>query len=287
MNIYSCVDSNNIKKIFVLFYSVFKNTKHFDNLNFFIITDKTIKEEIPEFLKNKVKISVINFDNKWNQILDNFNKNFYNRSSWCKSDLNFARFFIFELFPEIDRAIYLDWDMIVQEDIYELKKYYKIDRPIVCKMFNKWNIRKNIINEKSEINQDIIKIIENYVQIENFMNNESFNSGFYIVSKKHFEMSLLESLINKLIDFQSSYQVFKFGTQVIMNTLFNDQIFIDYKWNTNQINKDSKIIHWCGHRKPWDSDNEIWYSYFNELYFEKKTNDINKIINKKIIVKLV
>lgn len=291
MNIYSCVDSDNINKIFVLFYSIFNNTKHFDKLNFYIITDNHIKEDIPDFLKDKLSIKIIDFTKKWKQTLTQFNKHFYNRSSWCQSDLNFARFFFFTLFPEIDRVIYLDWDMIVQEDIYELIKVYNCDNPVVCKLYNNWNIRQNIINEELKIDETIIKKIETDFNVKELMKKDSFNSGFYIVSKKCFEMNSLSTLINKLINIQSEYKIFKFGTQVIMNLLFSgrleNSIFIDYKWNTNQISKESKIIHWCGHKKPWDSNDTIWYSYFNELYFIKKNNNINKKINKKLLVKLI
>jgi lipopolysaccharide biosynthesis glycosyltransferase len=291
MNIYSCVDSDNINKIFVLFYSIFKNTKHFDKLNFYIITDNNIKEKIPDFLENKLNIKIINFTNEWKEILNQFNKHFYDRSSWCQSDLNFARFFFFTLFPDIDRVIYLDWDMIVQEDIYKLIKFYNNDNPIVCKLYNKWNIRQNIINEKLKIDETLIKNIEIDFNVKDLMNKDSFNSGFYIVSKKHFEMKLLSTLINKLINIQSEYKVFKFGTQVIMNMLFNSNleknIFIDYRWNTNKISEKSYIIHWCGHKKPWDSHDTIWYNYFNELYFTKN-NDVNiKKINRNLLVKLI
>ena len=27
----------------------------------------------------------------------------------------------------------------------------------------------------------------------------------------------------------------------------------------------SKIIHWCGKKKPWDNDDKIWYKYYNQL----------------------
>ena len=38
MNIYSCVDGNNIDKIIVLFNSVYLNSSN-KNLNFYILTD--------------------------------------------------------------------------------------------------------------------------------------------------------------------------------------------------------------------------------------------------------
>jgi len=295
MNIYSCVDNNNIDKIFVLYYSIYKNTKHFNKLNFYIITDKEITCEIPIFLKEQLQIKIIKFTDEWELILNNFNKYFYNRSDWCKSDLNFARFFIFDLFPELDRFIYLDWDMIVQKDIYELKEFYDKDMPIVAMLFNQWNIHRNIIDEKKKIDTTILKLAEEELGQRDILNYKSsynsFNSGFYIVSKDDFILSKLSELINKLIKLQKEYQLFKFGTQVIMNLLFVNCKFIDYKWNTNQINEQSYIIHWCGHNKPWTTNDKIWESYRSKMLPSNIPSNVDnsdslKLINKNVLILL-
>ena len=149
MNIYSCVDNNNIDKIFVLFFSVFKNTNKKDKLKFYLITDDYPKIPIPDFLLDKLKIAVISFDEYWNKILDNFNENFYKMSSWCKSNLNFSRFFVFDLFPELNRVIYLDWDMIVQDDIFNLEESYNSDKIIVAQLRNNLKVKDNILIRKN------------------------------------------------------------------------------------------------------------------------------------------
>ena len=89
-----------------------------------------------------------------------------------------------------------------------------------------------------------------------------------MVSKKHFSLKKLNLLINQLINFQSKYLIFKFGTQVIMNLLTDDLEFIDYKWNTNEIVDSSKIIHWCGKKKPWDNEDKLWFKYYKSLTLE-------------------
>tara|TARA_B100000161_G_C33549465_1_gene414653 strand:- start:1422 stop:2243 length:822 start_codon:yes stop_codon:yes gene_type:complete len=267
MNIYSCVDVLNIEKIFVLYYSIYKNTKNYDKLRFYIITDEKPKSKIPEFLRGKLKLGIIKYDNYWNNIIDNFNDNFYKRASWCKSNLNFARFFIFYLFPEVERFIYLDWDMIVQDDIFNLYEYYLKSSLVVANLKNKENIKSNIINEIIIHNNRISYIVQKQFKVN--LLDKSFNSGFYIVGKKHFSLKKLNMLINQLINFQSKHGIFKFGTQVIMNLLTNDLEFIDYKWNTNEILENSKIIHWCGKNKPWDSQDEIWLKYYKSLALEQ------------------
>lgn len=273
MNIYSCVDHKNIDKIFVLYYSVFKNTKNFDNLNFFIITDDYPKIKIPKFLKSKIKIGIIKFDEYWTKILNEFNDNFYKKANWCKSNLNFARFFVFEIF-NIDRVVYLDWDMIVQRDIYDLIDKYLTDEIIVCNLKNNENILKNIILEPNKINIDD----NNYIK-ENFntsLKNQSFNSGFYIISRDHFNLQKMSKFINKLIFFQKKRNLFKFGTQIIMNLLPYKFNFIDYEWNCGLIDEKSYIIHYSGGNKPWKNNDKIWYKYYYGLYPKNEEITDNK-----------
>ena len=288
MNIYSCVDSINIEKIYVLFFSVYKNTNKFNDLKFHIITDSNNIKEVPKILKKNLKIKTIKFSKKWEETLINFNKYFYNKSSWCKSDMNFARFFIFELFPEIDRVIYLDWDMIVQKDIFGLKEFYEKEEPIVANMLNNWNVKENIINEGVRISKYKLSEFEKEFELDNLFAKKSFNSGFFIVSKDTFNLINLNILIVKLIDKQVENNMFKFGTQVIMNILFQNPIFIDYRWNTSNISEDNFILHWCGHKKPWVSNDKIWLKYYNELNFKpEKDKDLqNKKLNNKVLIYL-
>ena len=74
---------------------------------------------------------------------------------------------------------------------------------------------------------------------------------------------------------------------MLFNSNLESNIFIDYRWNTNKISNESYIIHWCGHKKPWDSHDTILYNYFNELYFTKNNDIIIKKINRNLLVKLI
>ena len=148
MNIYSCVDYKNIDKIIVLFNSCYINCSEKTLINFYIVTDSndTNNLSIPKNLIDKIKIKKVNFDNYWNNLLNNFNSCFYENSSWCKNDMNFARFLFFKLFPEIKRAIYLDWDMIVQGNIYDLIDQYNSTENMIISKINNKSIYHNIFN---------------------------------------------------------------------------------------------------------------------------------------------
>tara|TARA_B100001093_G_C26851357_1_gene1025315 strand:- start:3181 stop:4098 length:918 start_codon:yes stop_codon:yes gene_type:complete len=300
MNIYSCIDNKNISKIFVLFYSVFINCSNKNKLNFYLLIENNIDEIelnalIPNFLEGKIKIKSLESLSikKWHNTIKEFNKFFYIQGHKCNNIMNFARFFIFLAFPEIDRFIYLDWDMIVHTDILNLEKEYEKNELIVANSINFdfstivgniSNLSKrnfSILNAKKiidssifkidykKIKNDIIKkydaIIYNVTSHKNSAKDKSFNSGFYIVSKKMFDQESLYNLIHKLILIQKKEKVFRFGTQVIMNLLsIKNVIFVDYKWN-NKPDINNFISHWNGGDKPWESKDELWMKYFNEM----------------------
>lgn len=307
MNIYSCIDSKNIDKILILFYSILINNKKKEKLKFYLLIDKLENVVIPNFFKDILFIKEFNINEDWKNLMHNFNDTFYIDVPWCKNDMNFARFFIFNHFPEINRAIYLDWDMIVINDISNLKQYYnKIEKIIVsqleieqtilnssfCKNF-KYNTNINTLYTNNPTNKlklhSINKILESLnIKYDQLIKNKSFNAGFFIISKEHLENGKLYTFINILIQFQKTKKCFNFGTQTILNLMDIDKkFFIEKEWNyipylktcdiTNKetINTDNiNIIHWNGCNKPWTDKkgiNKIWWDYKNK--FLQITND--------------
>jgi len=332
MNIYSSVDNTNIDKIICLFNSVWINSnKELRNkLKFYLLVDELPDNlpYIPDEIKERLNIKPLNLNNEWIYLLNSFNSTFYKKSNWCKNDMNFARFLIFNHFPEIDRFVYLDWDMIVQEDIFKLEDYYNNKENMIIAECGKETIFSNIFTEEFRLQKNYqslfiksellkIKYHRGYKLLSNFIENpeksfriQGFNSGFYIVSKYHFEENYMRKLLKKLITVQKKYNCFNFGTQVVMNLMHvNERIYIDRSWNT--LPKDDcsniKIIHYNGRKKPWNVNehrkiDEIWEKYYFDLYpeekesYEKKKNKEvkkksikreKKIINKNLINYLI
>lgn len=287
MNIFSCVDYQNIDKIMVLFYSVYKNSTKPDDLNFYLIVDKDIDYEFPNFIKDKIKMKKLELNDIWNEIYNDFSKYFFVGSGHCNNLMNFARFFIFDLFPEIDRIIYLDWDMIVKSDIFKLESNYLSDKlvysqnktlykKLLYNIFNYYDyydkLSKIVFNYKG----NPIKIYPTEKKIKNYfkkytdrlnvdIEKDAFNAGFFIVSKDHFNLTKLEQIFLKLIEIQKEDPVFCHGTQIIMNLIDTKYEKISYLWNNNKNKKESYIFHWKGAQKPWIIKDPLWIKYKNEL----------------------
>ena len=300
MNIYSCVDFKNIDKIIILFYSVYLNADKSkrEQLKFYILVDDKpiLNHKIPSEISSRLFIKKINFDKKWIKLLNEFNDNFYKLSNWCKNNMNFARFLIFKAFPDIDRVIYLDWDMIVIGDIFELKKTYDDNEYIVGAELNKnqtifnnsfvqnfkYSNTVNSLNQKDKLKNHMVSKVMKYLSVNNnqMFNSMGFNAGFYIISKHHFDEIYLTELIRKLITIQSKLSCFNFGTQVVMNFIHIDKKkFVPKVWNhlpdLDEKSDDVKIIHWNGLNKPWDNKNEtinkLWWEYSKKIKLTNTT----------------
>lgn len=316
MNIYSSVDSSNLDKIIILFYSCYikANKKRRNELNFYILSDNDILPKLPAELKDKVFIRKLELYDKWEILKDQFNKYFYNKILWCKHDMNFGRFLFFKTFPNVDRVIYLDWDMIVQGDIFELEEYYdKKDRFVVAESNNKsvlLSVFDRLFYNKSKYSElfhkkNNLTLIKKILQNTSFDVNElkeinGFNAGFFIISKEHWKEEDLIELLTELILIQKKNQCFNFATQVVMNLQnLNNRLFVSKEWNhlPDHNNKNIKIIHWNGKKKAWKNKTEnnlIWWEYAYKLYPDRYKNikiqnyksEENKRINKNILNKL-
>lgn len=309
MNIYSTVDFLNLDKLIILFYSVLENSSRKNDLNFYILTDKISGNlpYIPKELDDKLKIREINLNTIWENLLENFNLNFYQEAKWCKHNMNFCRFLFFKIFPEVDRVIYLDWDMVVLKDIFLLEKEYNDFNKMIVSKTNESTVKNSIFTEKFRMSTSTyylarkIKPLIDYkkfnlickplnIKVDDLLNTSAFNAGFFIISKKHFQEDFLIKHIGRLIIIQEKLRCFNFGTQVVMNLMnLKDRFFIKKEWNhlpdleiIDKINN----IHYNGIEKPWNKqskENDIWFKYCKKVYPDWKYQ--NNKVEDEIIVK--
>ena len=298
MNIYSSVDGSNIDKIVALFNSVLinANKERQNELKFYLLVDK-FPDSIPKIpieLESKLLMKELNLTPNWVKTLEEFNNVFYKKSSWCKNNMNFARFLIFTHFPEVDRVVYLDWDMIMLADIFELEEKYKCYNDMIVANCGTQTLYSNIFvpefrfatnfkmlyarSPLERLKYHRCNVIFKYIGIElESVFNDGFNAGFYIVSKNHFEENFMLELLRKLIKAQTKFGCFNFGTQVVMNLMhLNNRQFVEKEWNHLPNIEDLhslKNIHWNGNKKPWNSrsdNNKIWIEYYLKVYPEKE-----------------
>lgn len=274
VNICMITDDNYIMPTSVAIHSMITN-KGEEQYNFYIITSNLSEEsekKFKDFEQNGVCINIIREDaeKRFNGLHQ------FRADSICVASLSaLLKFIIPDLFPQLDRILYLDGDIIVTSDLEEL---YNTDL--------KGNYIAAVIDSGTLYwTNEFISSVKHY-----------FNSGVMLMDlKKMREDHISEVLIETKRNLADSSLM----DQNVFNIVFNNKIKllpIQYnflplsleraksKWDINSLNKkygtaykteselylDAKIIHYSSKDKPWNYSEAsyayIWKHYYLSLY---------------------
>ncbi len=221
-------------------------------------------KKIMQFENENVKIEFVDVTNHIRIISEKL----YTRDYYSKS--TYFRLFIPDLFPEYDKALYLDCDIAILEDIANL---YNID------------IGTNLVGAAPDgavQTNDIFKIyVERVIGVNNY--NNYFNAGILIMN--------LEEM--RKFDFQEKF-VYLLGTikykvaqdQDYLNRMCKGRVkIIDDSWDKMPFSElfdegqKLNLIHYNLAFKPWHYDNILYEDYFWKI--AKKTEFYEEIIKMK------
>lgn len=260
--------------------SVFENTakRNWANIVIHILHDDTLTEiNRNRFIKLAEKYnSSINF---YNIKINNWNidKEFFEKALVRISLGALYRLALPKLLKNIDRVIYLDTDILVQIDIYDLYNI-SFDKFYLLAVSDDENMRNLYVKTRYYKNAGL-----NY--------RLYFNSGVLVLNLKEIQkFNLLNHCLVKLQQFN------KFADQDILNIIFKDKIkFIDDKFNTlvdiQNLSDDSiekflnekAILHFAGYLKPWNCANKevikLYYSYMAKTPWIKNNDDIIAVMS--------
>ncbi len=157
------------------------------------------------------------------------------------SKTTYYRFFIAEMFPEYEKAIYIDSDTIVQGDISEL---YMTD------------IGDSYLGACHE--QAMVQVDEYGTYVETVIGisrHNYFNAGILLINCKEFRLHLV---LDKFIEYLHVYDFVVTQDEDYLNLICKDHVFwLDQKWNTEIFGEipypieDACILHYIMTSKPW------------------------------------
>ena len=177
----------------------------------------------------------------------------------------FFRLFIANIFPEYDKGIYIDSDVVVPGDISEL---YNIDL--------KQNIIGACIDNSIQSIPQLTKYLEEAVGIPRL---EYINSGVLLMDLKQFREKSFSSHFLKLLNEYHFDSVAP--DQDYLNAICNGKIlYLNEEWDTmpadgKEMVKNPKLIHYNLFQKPWCYDNIQYADTFWK--YAKKTSYYNQI----------
>lgn len=268
INITLSLDENNVDGLLTVIKSIETNTTKFDDIFFYILIYDNI-DEIKRKIETvfpKIHMQIIEFY-KYTEHVNFLNENMYvnndlGKFEYIKNIMNFARFYIPQIF-DIDLCIYLDTDLVVNTDIFNIFNDSNLpakisdliiaspmNRPLDCMKFD------------SKLN----------------MKGDGFNTGVYILNVKYWRDNNFTKKCEEIMIDHKKNNLFNLGTQPIINLLYyNKCTNINKKWNitglgTNEIDINKLnagyILHWSGSKKPWlenGLNKEMWKKYNNLL----------------------
>lgn len=177
----------------------------------------------------------------------------------------YYRLFIADLYPQYDKALYLDGDILIREDI---SKLYNIE------------IGDNLVGAASD---DFVMLTP---KIHRYMLNclgmrdikYYFNAGILIMNLKQFREQKFE---DQLIDLLQKYS-FPVQDQDYLNVICMDKVaYISHNWNRMPVNDNEpmdadkvNLVHYNLRWKPWKFPNlafsdEFWDFAKKTAYYEK------------------
>ncbi len=258
---YAC-DNNFVKFTIVSLYSMIENASKEYNYDIHVLhTD--IKPETQEAM---FRLQNDNFKVTFNDVTDYLEtikemmplRDYYSKTTYY-------RLFIAEMFPELDKAIYIDSDTIVQGDISEFFEY-DISEYDLGACHEQAMVQENVYGTYVEVCMGINR-------------NAYFNAGVLLINCKRFrENNILERFIKLL----AIYNFRVTQDEDYLNVLCKDHVkFLPQSWNMEVFGNipDSpegmNVIHYIMVAKPWHFHDCRWGDVF--WNYTKKTEVYDEI----------
>ena len=178
----------------------------------------------------------------------------------------YFRIFIAEMFPEYDKAIYIDADTVVIDDI---EKLYSTD------------IGDCLVGGMPE-NVMLMDVFSRYSSIVlGIPNTEYFNAGIILMNLNEFRKTKMEKRFIELLS-RRKFPVAQ--DQDYLNLLCHGRVhYFPVEWNLDPVDiyKDKKphIIHYKMHRRPWYYDGVNFGEHFWK--YTEKSGYHDSIVSKK------
>lgn len=184
------------------------------------------------------------------------------------SIVTYYRLFIASLFPQYEKIVYLDCDLIVLGDI---SKLYNIP------------LGDNILAAAPE------QYVQNTVEFRHYAEHalgvnpdDYINAGVLVINLKEFRKNKIEEKFVKLI---SEYDFDLLDPdQAYLNYLCKDKIYmLPNGWNKEPMplkcQGDKNIVHYALYKKPWQYDDVLDGEYF--WYYAEKSPFYKTILNNR------
>lgn len=261
--IFFAVDDGYIPFLAVTLQSLVDNSSSSNQYSIKILhtnVNEENKRKISKYQRENIDIEFVNLNCYVEKVKDKlFTRDYYTNTTYF-------RLFIPELYPQYEKALYLDSDTVVLADIAEL---YNTD------------IGENLVAAAQEGVIQNIKVYQDYVEkvVGVASYKRFFNAGVLLMNLNELRRFQFQEKILYLLS-TVKYSVIQ--DEDYLNRMCKGRVkFVDSTWNKMPIDIDNvkieniKLIHFNYVYKPWHFDNVLYGEIFWE--YAQKTEFINDI----------
>ncbi|NXW28317.1 GL8D1 protein, partial [Phaetusa simplex] len=265
--------------------SIYRNTK--SNVVFHIVTLNDTVDHLRLWLSNtalkNLRYRILDFDPR---VLEGKVQVDPQKADTLKP-LTFARFYLPSLVPHAEKAIYVDDDIIVQDDILEL--YNTPLKPGHAAAFSDdCDSTTNKVAVRGAGNQyNYIGFLdykkETIRKLAMKANTCSFNPGVFVANLTEWKLQNITKQLEKWMVLNVEEELYSrslagsITTPPLLIVFYKQHSSIDPMWNVRHLGssagkryspqfvKAAKLLHWNGHFKPWGrtaSYAEVWEKWY-------------------------
>ena len=278
------VDDKYCGKLAVVIISILLNSK--SSFDFYVLSTEISEEnerKLNSLIKKYNKNSELRIVNPSNFIKDDLSKMLSKRKGYDYISIEtYYRFFIHKVLPEVDKAIYLDADLLVLGDISEVYGVELGDAyaGVVIDIWIHLRCQEDDVETETRSGFKLSAYIQDVLGVNR---HEYFNAGVLVLNLKKLRDSRMDE---RLLLFTKRFSPLEFQDQDALNACFAGKvIFLDLAWNlvkdakviernildvefqnkVHEANLKPKIIHYTGKKKPWIV-NALEYDYIKEWW---------------------
>ena len=255
VHIFFAIDDNYAPFFKIAVKSMMMNSNNNYHYNIYILhTDlsESVKESILSVSQENYTINFVDMSEKIKYIKEKLHtRDYYSKAIYF-------RLFIPTMFPHLDKALYLDSDIVIPGDISEL---YNTDLGT--------NLVGAIPDEAVSYVEEFIEYVNKYLGVHH---TKYFNSGILLMNLKELRKFDFE---NKFISLLNQIAFTVAPDQDYLNCICKDRVtYVSRVWNKQPFPSDEftidniNLIHYNLTAKPWHYDvlyKEVFYKYAEEL----------------------
>lgn len=259
--VFFAIDDRYIPFLAVSLQSLIDNSSEKNKYEIKILYTNVSEEnmlKIKKYEKENVNIEFVDL----NRQLEEIQNKLYTRNYF--SNTTYFRLFIPELYPQYDKALYLDSDTAILTDVADL---YNED------------IGDNLVAGVPDGAVQTVEIFQEYVEkvVGVIDYNNYFNAGILLMNLEELRKYKFQDKFLYLLE-KVKFEVAQ--DQDYLNRLCKGRVkMLDFAWNRMPImgesNKEIKIVHYNLGLKPWHFDNVPYQDHFWK--YAEKTEFYDKI----------